>query len=496
MSKQFEVKKIYKVIIKIPSSLDEYYNLKNIYDESIHKNKKRKCINCRKVNMASLVFTIKNRNLISICPTPDCKSNMIIPIETCVSYDDFYEESKQSYEDTIDTILGTKFNILFGYTNEKDSNILQLKESYKTNHEHYLQCISDYKDIVYPKTAELTHLEQRRDELIEQLKDPDTDVQRIHKDLKPILCNIRKLKYNYEIPNSTTIIQKPYSINDLHNCSPVAESVVITPLERERLLQHNLVKEPVDKPQEKSKANMKVKAKSENPDNSTVDEAEAKDAKKIESSIFDLSEKTMDGKGRVFLASMNMRGARAVAPEGTIKINVTSAQASASKNRLDFSPMTPIEGGYKGFYNFEAFWQSGKVYEGIPEETVKKYWHNVKEAKRRYPGSKDKKVMYAHFEHDPEKMDYVTSRKKVYVPLYIDLIKDREMTQHWKKEVDSGKDIVIYDFDGPRLKNGEVTCLEVTTEMLKEKINDPSYPFGHGYIVAGLLKGISPEQYI
>jgi lysyl-tRNA synthetase class I len=80
MSKQFEVKKIYKVIIKIPSSLDEYYNLKNIYDESIHKNKKRKCINCRKVNMSSLLFTVKNRNLISICPTPDCKSNMIISI--------------------------------------------------------------------------------------------------------------------------------------------------------------------------------------------------------------------------------------------------------------------------------------------------------------------------------------------------------------------------------------------------------------------------------
>ena len=38
--------------------------------------------------------------------------------------------------------------------------------------------------------------------------------------------------------------------------------------------------------------------------------------------------------------------------------------------------MTPVEGGYKGFYNFEAFWQSGKVFEGIQEEDVKKYWHN------------------------------------------------------------------------------------------------------------------------
>ena len=43
MSKQFEVKKLYKVIIKIPTSLDEYYNLKNIYDE-VHKTIHRKSI--------------------------------------------------------------------------------------------------------------------------------------------------------------------------------------------------------------------------------------------------------------------------------------------------------------------------------------------------------------------------------------------------------------------------------------------------------------------
>ena len=483
MSKQFEVKKLYKVIIKIPSSLDEYYNLKNIHDESVYNNKKRKCINCRKVNMSSLIFTVKNRNLISICPTPDCKSNMIIPIETCRSYDDFYQESKQIYEDIVDTILGTKYKILFGYNNEKDTNITQLKEMYKNNHEHYMQCIADYKEIVYPKTAEMIHLEQRRDALIEQLKNPDTDVQKIYKDLRPVLCNIRKLKYIYEIPESKNVIQQSYSISDLYNCTPPGESITISDIDRKQLLNSNTYKE-----------NEKITKKA-NPVKPTDDEAEAKDAKKIEIYNFNLSEKTMDGKGRVFLASMNMRGARAAAPEGTIKVNVTSAQASASKNRLDFSPMTPIEGGYKGFYNFEAFWQSGKVYEGIPEETVKKYWHSVTEAKRRYPGSKDKKVMYAHFEHDPEKMDYVTSRKKVYVPLYIELIKDREMTQHWKKEVDAGKDITIYDFDGPRLKNGDVTCLEVTTEMLKEKINDPSFPFGHGYIVASLLKGIQPQEF-
>ena len=201
--------------------------------------------------------------------------------------------------------------------------------------------------------------------------------------------------------------------------------------------------------------------------------------------------------GKVFIASMNLRGARAPAPDNTTKVNVTSAQALLNKNRRDFSPMTPIEGGYEGFWNFEAFWQSGKVFEGIPEEKVKTYWHKVKEAKRRYPGSKDKKVLYARFECAPdEQMNYVTSRKKIYVPRYFELMKDREMALYLKAQVEAGKDIVIYDFDGPREEDGGVKCVEVTRELLCEKINDTQFPFGHGYIVAGWIKGITPEEYL
>jgi hypothetical protein len=50
---------------------------------------------------------------------------------------------------------------------------------------------------------------------------------------------------------------------------------------------------------------------------------------------------------------MNMRGKWAYPIcENPIKINVTSAQAKTSQNRLAFSPMTPIENGYKGYWNF------------------------------------------------------------------------------------------------------------------------------------------------
>lgn len=196
--------------------------------------------------------------------------------------------------------------------------------------------------------------------------------------------------------------------------------------------------------------------------------------------------------GKIYVASMNMRG-RWADPicENPIKINVTSAQAKTSKNRLNFSPMTPIEGGYKGYWNFESYWQSGKVYENIPIEKTKKWWQELKEPKRRFPNSKGKNVLYAIFDGNDEKMDYVTSRKNIYIPEYYNLIKDKEHIEYWKKSLNEGNNLVIYDFDGPRTKDGNTLCLELTKELLTEKINDTQFPFGHGYIVAACIGGIN-----
>ena len=204
--------------------------------------------------------------------------------------------------------------------------------------------------------------------------------------------------------------------------------------------------------------------------------------------------------GKVYIASMNMRGEWASVPDeiddNHIKINVTSAQGKTNKNRLAFSPMTEIVNGYKSYWNFESYWQAGKVFEDIPEETVKNYWKQLKEPKRRYPKSKDKKVLYAVFEGNPEKMGYITSRKKVYVPEYYELIKNRNMTSFWKKMLSDGHNLIIYDFDGPRTDDGGVTCLELTKELLIDKINSTNFPFGHGYVVAATIAGIIPQEYI
>ena len=93
-------------------------------------------------------------------------------------------------------------------------------------------------------------------------------------------------------------------------------------------------------------------------------------------------------------------------------------------------------------------------------------------------------------------MDYITSRKKVYIPEYYELIKDKEMIIYWKNKLNAGYNLTIYDFDGPRTNNGNVLCLELTKELLIEKINDTIFPFGHGYIVGACIADIYPNLYI
>ena len=198
-------------------------------------------------------------------------------------------------------------------------------------------------------------------------------------------------------------------------------------------------------------------------------------------------------KGSVFIASMNLRGERSKPLDvNSLKLNVTSAQRTLSLDRRDFSPMTPIEGGYKGYWNYESRWQSGKIFEGIDEKMSKDWWKAQTKPKRRYPKGKGKTILCARFEgyEDIGDMDYVTARKTVYVKEYYDLIKDRERTLYWKKLLEEGQSITIYDFDGPRTEDKGVTCLELNEDLLRDKINDLKFPFGHGYVVACALTGI------
>jgi len=205
--------------------------------------------------------------------------------------------------------------------------------------------------------------------------------------------------------------------------------------------------------------------------------------------------------GRVFVASMNMRGAWAPVPRDFWhhRVNVTSAQSKTSAYRLAFSPMTEIPGGYKGYFCFENYWQSGKRYAGHDEKEVEKmdaWWRKQEKGKRRYPRGKGLRVTHAEFPGVPGELGYVESRKKVYVPEYYEMVRENDVLGSLVDRLARGDDIVVYDFDGPRTRGGDVTCEEVTLELLQEKIEDVRHPFGHGYIIAGILAGIEPGDYV
>ncbi|MEO0236632.1 MAG: hypothetical protein ABIN35_00170 [candidate division WOR-3 bacterium] len=199
--------------------------------------------------------------------------------------------------------------------------------------------------------------------------------------------------------------------------------------------------------------------------------------------------------GKIYIASMNLRGIRAPKPHpNCLSLNVTSAQARDAPERHDFSPMSAIEGGYKGYFCFENYWQSGKVFEGIPHQQSQRWWLSLKEPKRRYPMGKGRKVLYAIF--NGQQYGYIESRKHVYVPEYYQLILNKPSLIKWQNLINQGHDVVIYDFDGPRSSTSEPLCLELTKELLIDKINDSTHPFGHGYVVGATLMGLVPQDYV
>lgn len=84
------------------------------------------------------------------------------------------------------------------------------------------------------------------------------------------------------------------------------------------------------------------------------------------------------------------------------------------------------------------------------------------------------------------------SRKKAYAPQYYQVVTQKAAFKALKTRVDGGQSMMLLDFDEPR--EAPDGC-EVNVDYLKAKINDPSVPFGHGYVLAGALLGINPSMY-
>ncbi len=95
---------------------------------------------------------------------------------------------------------------------------------------------------------------------------------------------------------------------------------------------------------------------------------------------------------------------------------------------------------------------------------------------------------------EKNKLDYIESRKKIYVPLYIGLVKKQPRFRELKKKLQKNN-LLIIEVDGPHQESMayyqktygvaddfiEDDTMLITEKNIKIMLNDPKHPFGHGY---------------
>lgn len=212
-------------------------------------------------------------------------------------------------------------------------------------------------------------------------------------------------------------------------------------------------------------------------------------------------------KGKIFVGQKRRRGIKGdkdASRENTKNIDVTSG----SFNKLGEYSATTLSPMYIGPVKdndglickiFENYWQYSKLWKTAghilpgtqcePTATWISFRAGGFEEKKgkRHP-LPTKKYGYATCSiYNNKVYDYISSRKAIYVPVYKSLVEKLPIIGEMKKILDSGQNIMIIDGDGPDKKkypNG----LEMTQKNWDEMINDKA-PFGHGYVVAGILAG-------
>jgi len=188
----------------------------------------------------------------------------------------------------------------------------------------------------------------------------------------------------------------------------------------------------------------------------------------------------------------------------------------------------------------ENIWQFAKVYPKVPA-TTQKYsrwddtiiWHHPAEIHVdekgeltpeywnwrekgmsneypvRYPVGYSKKArascLYAWW--NEEKLDYIESREKIYLPLYTRLVKTQPKFNQLKEMLNKGTNLLIVEVDGPKqdslnyyrqkygVDNNFISnhTIEATEENFTIMLYDTRHPFGHGYCLAMALLDMEIE---
>ena len=177
-------------------------------------------------------------------------------------------------------------------------------------------------------------------------------------------------------------------------------------------------------------------------------------------------------------------------PYGGTEVDVTSNSGFWS----DLSPFLLPAVRY-GALVFENLWQYSKVYkkfimpiDGYPDASWDKWRLDGYANSRavRYPMGKGAKPEYLLW--GGEKLSYVEARKKVYAPIYAELVSQtrgygilKSLYESLLADADSVEPLVLRDFDAyDHIAMGR---------SLRDVINDPDRKCGHGFVLAMMLQG-------
>jgi len=106
-----------------------------------------------------------------------------------------------------------------------------------------------------------------------------------------------------------------------------------------------------------------------------------------------------------------------------------------------------------------------------------------------------------------ELLDYVESRKQIYLPVYCELVRQQPQFAKLKEKLANGTNLLILEVDAPHEESLEYYkrkyhvgddfivnhTMLATVENLKIMLNDTKHAFGHGYCLASALLDIDDE---
>ena len=176
-------------------------------------------------------------------------------------------------------------------------------------------------------------------------------------------------------------------------------------------------------------------------------------------------------------------------PENSEIVNTTSRSKNWS---IELSPffVGPIE-LYDGYIakNLENAWQFSKLYPEMAENNLptEKYWNWAKNGwgksfAHRYPVGKNKKPLGSWWKN--ELLDYIESRKKIYIPLYAKAVKKTSafsILQNLYKDCKiNNKTLCLLDFDA---YDHNSLCM-----TYRDVIHCQNKKMGHAFVLGGLLE--------